>query len=599
MPNSPIVSSSLMRPSATPIPKSAERRLLRTERTLTQLRRFEHFLGSKYLRSLESTPEGRHYSGIGDAGAPAVIFGDGWAGNSSLSFFSNRLSSGSGLGVAAEQQFTAVGGRQVHVDHLHGGKLLQHAARRQPRRQRVQAPRQRDMQAIGQEGNENVGLNARLALVKDRPDREIAFEVLERLLDRNQQQIMAPQLGGVFLDQVGAQQIAAFARSGLPQLFAIEAIAERSAVSGDLDHRQAPGDAGLIARGAEFHQQLLARRLHRRELLEPRPQPLQLAPPYRPLLGNTVAALGQDVELALLRQQLDLDAGSRLLPRLSDQMFFQTRQATLWRAHQIIHWRISRAHLGEHLLGRHAAVHQPDATRLAVLPLDAIEKPPQGRLVRGVAGQHLIGQRQTFGGHHQGNDDLHTIWPVIARVPEAPLVAFRKRRIRLEIGARQVIEQHVVADVEQVSPPPRQVIKDRLLVHQQPVVTAVQLVDLSQPCVLAQKIGQGTAPKPLAVQPPFAARRQQAIGDQHEQDLIPVRSFAARPQPLRPELIELQLTPQHQRQPARAPLPWPPQLQLRQLDVDDRGVRQHSCAAVFRKQRQRLRLRGAFLEHLD
>src|SRR5258708_5355110 len=72
-----------------------------------------------------------------------------------------------------------------------------------------------------------------------------------------------------------------------------------------------------------------------------------------------------------------------------------------------------------------------------------------------------------------------------------------------------------------------------------------------------------TAPKPLAVQPPFAARRQQAIGNQHEQDLIPVRSpafregrlFAARPQPLRPELIELQLTPQHQRQPARTPLP--------------------------------------------
>jgi hypothetical protein len=38
----------------------------------------------------------------------------------------------------------------------------------------MQAPRQRDVQAIGQEGNEDVGLDARLALVKDRPDREIA-----------------------------------------------------------------------------------------------------------------------------------------------------------------------------------------------------------------------------------------------------------------------------------------------------------------------------------------------------------------------------------------------------------------------------------------
>jgi hypothetical protein len=82
---------------------------------------------------------------------------------------------------------------------------------------------------------------------------------------------MAPQLGWVFLHEIGAQQIATFARSCLPQRGAVEAIAERGAVCGDLDHRQAPGGAGLIAGGAEFHQQLLARQLHRRELLEPRP----------------------------------------------------------------------------------------------------------------------------------------------------------------------------------------------------------------------------------------------------------------------------------------------------------------------------------------
>ena len=56
-----------------------------------------------------------------------------------------------------------------------------------------------------------VRLDAGLELVKDRPDREIAFEVFKGLLDRDQQQIMAPQLGRVFLDEVGAQQIPAFA----------------------------------------------------------------------------------------------------------------------------------------------------------------------------------------------------------------------------------------------------------------------------------------------------------------------------------------------------------------------------------------------------
>ena len=76
-----------------------------------------------------------------------------------------------------------------------------------------------------------------------------------------------------------------------------------------------------------------------------------------------------------------------------------------------MHRWVGGAHLGEHLLGRHAAIHQPDPVRLAVLPLDAPEKPPQRGLVRGVAWQHLVGQWQTFGGHHQGDDDLHTIRP--------------------------------------------------------------------------------------------------------------------------------------------------------------------------------------------
>src|SRR5215472_9294654 len=125
-----------------------------------------------------------------------------------------------------------------------------------------------------------------------------------------------------------------------------------------------------------------------------------------------------------------------------------------------------------------------------------------------------------------------TIWPVIARVPKAPLVAFRKWWIGLEIGARQVIEQHVVADIEQIAPPPHQMIEDRLLVHQQPVVTAVQLVDFRQPGTFAQQVGQRAALKPLTMQAPLAAGRQQAVGNQHEQHLIPMRSFAAHSQPL-------------------------------------------------------------------
>src|SRR5205807_8921016 len=143
-----------------------------------------------------------------------------------------------------------------------------------------------------------------------------------------------------------------------------------------------------------------------------------------------------------------------------------------------------------------------------------------------IAWKHLIGQRQAFGRHHQGNDDLHTIRPVIARIPVPALVAFRKRRIRLEVGARQVVEQHVVADVEQVAPPPHQVIEDRLLVRQQPVMAAIQLVDLGKPCVLAQQIGQSAALKPLTVQPPFAAgasKRYAASTNRTRSQRVPLR----------------------------------------------------------------------------
>ena len=93
------------------------------------------------------------------------------------------------------------------------------------------------------------------------------------------------------------------------------------------------------------------------------------------------------------------------------------------------------------------------------------------------------------------------------------------------------MEQHVVADIEQIAPPRRQMIEDRLLVQQQPIVTAVQLVDFRQPGIFAQQVGQSAALKPLAVQPPFAAWRQQAVGDQHEQHPIPMRPCAARSQP--------------------------------------------------------------------
>ena len=81
---------------------------------------------------------------------------------------------GLGLGVAGQQQFAAVGGRDMEIDHLHGGELFDDATRRQAGGQRMQPPGERDVEAIGEEGDKDVRLDARLVLVKDRADGEVA-----------------------------------------------------------------------------------------------------------------------------------------------------------------------------------------------------------------------------------------------------------------------------------------------------------------------------------------------------------------------------------------------------------------------------------------
>ena len=62
---------------------------------------------------------------------------------------------GSGLGVAAEGQRAPVGGREVDVEHLDGDKLVEHGSRGEPCGERAESGAQRDVQTIGQEGDED------------------------------------------------------------------------------------------------------------------------------------------------------------------------------------------------------------------------------------------------------------------------------------------------------------------------------------------------------------------------------------------------------------------------------------------------------------
>ena len=68
----------------------------------------------------------------------------------------------------------------------------------------VQAAGERDLKTIGEEGDEDVGLDALLVPVKDRTDREVAFQGFERFLHGDELYVVLPELGGIVVGQVGA-----------------------------------------------------------------------------------------------------------------------------------------------------------------------------------------------------------------------------------------------------------------------------------------------------------------------------------------------------------------------------------------------------------
>ena len=119
------------------------------------------------------------------------------------------------FGIAAQDQRAAIGGREVNVEHLDSGEFVEHGSRGEAAGQRLEPGAKRDVKAIGQEGDEDVGFDALFQLVIDRAQSQIILEALEGRLDFGQLDIELPQLGGLLPVQIGAQEIAAFAPSRL------------------------------------------------------------------------------------------------------------------------------------------------------------------------------------------------------------------------------------------------------------------------------------------------------------------------------------------------------------------------------------------------
>ena len=84
--------------------------------------------------------------------------------------------------MTSEDDLSSVGCGHMHVDHLDGGELCQGGWRREPWGETLEPTCERHLQVVGEEGDEDVGFNALVALMKDRTDGEVALEGPERLL---------------------------------------------------------------------------------------------------------------------------------------------------------------------------------------------------------------------------------------------------------------------------------------------------------------------------------------------------------------------------------------------------------------------------------
>ena len=96
----------------------------------------------------------------------------------------------------------------------------------------------------------------------------------------------------------------------------------------------------------------------------------------------------------------------------------------------------------------------------------------------GVAGEHLIAERKAVERHDKGDQDLFAVGAMIAGV--AALRLRVRFRLALEIGAGDVIEQHVVLNRKQLSASRRQMRLKGRLVREQAIKPTIEpiLVDL-------------------------------------------------------------------------------------------------------------------------
>jgi len=110
---------------------------------------------------------------------------------------------------------------------------------------------------------------------------------------------------------------------------------------------------------------------------------------------------------------------------------------------------IARTHLGERFLRRNAAIHDPDPPARAKACFDGRHDGFHGLHIARVAGQRVMSQREAFARHDQSQDDLFAVPTMVARIAALGQRVFLRQA--LEVTAGEIIQQHVIVQLEQRS----------------------------------------------------------------------------------------------------------------------------------------------------
>jgi hypothetical protein len=193
-----------------------------------------------------------------------------------------------------------------------------------------------------------------------------------------------------------------------------------------------------------------------------------------------------------------------------------------------------------------AAVGNPDPSDHAVPGLHGVHDRLQSLRIVSVAGEHFVAEWKAVKGHHQRDAHLLAVGPMIARVT-APGLRIGLR-LALKIGARHLIEQHLVVDGEQLSAALRQMRFDRRLVRQQMIEPAVEPVLVDGFVAKLQQIAQRRAAIPVLGDVQLARRLAEPRCHQNGRHLRPRDPLLARRKQAFAHRLKPHPTPQRQRQ---------------------------------------------------